>query len=58
MLESIKYFLCLLEIEPIWPVILLLALGMKAFFPWKLEGKYEETKDKDGNKVIKYYKSL
>lgn len=55
-MESIKYFLCLLEVDAFWPILIIALLALKAICPWQIEGKSIQTKDKDGNIVKKYYK--
>lgn len=56
MLESIREFCYLLEIDPLWIVILIMALVMKAFVPWRLEYKVEETEEKEtGKKTYKIF---
>ena len=59
MLESIKYFLCLLGVKPFWLIVLivlLILLGIiKSLYPWMPKWKTKETIEKDGSKVIKYY---
>lgn len=52
---AIKYFIELLEINPIWIKILLLVLIINCMYPWKLEGKVE-TEEKDGKKVHKIFR--
>ena len=54
MLKSINYFIDLLEINPVWIKILLLALIVNCIYPWKLTGKVE-TEEKDGKKVSKIF---
>ncbi len=52
MLESIREFCYLLEVNPLWIGIVLIALGMKAFVPWRLQYKVEETEEKETGKKI------
>lgn len=54
MIKSINYFIDLLEINPVWIKILLLALIVNCIYPWKLTGKVE-TEEKDGKKVSKIF---
>lgn len=57
MLESIKEFCYLLDIEPLWIAILVLALAIKALVPWRLEYKVEETEEKEtGKKIYKIFR--
>lgn len=53
---AINYFIELLEIDPVWIKIILLALIINCFCPWKLTGKIEETKDTNGKKVFKIFR--
>lgn len=55
MLESMKYFVDLLEIDPVWIKILLLALIVNCIYPWKLTGKVE-TEEKDGKTISKIFR--
>lgn len=55
-MEVAKYFIELLEINPVWVIILLLALIVSCMYPWKLTGKIEETEDKDGKKISKIFR--
>ena len=55
MLESMKYFVDLLEIDPVWIKILLLALIVNCIYPWKLTGKVE-TEEKDGKIISKIFR--
>lgn len=59
MLKSIEYFSYLLGISPLWMlliIVLLVILGVvKSLYPWQPKWKSEETKDKNGNKITKYY---
>lgn len=54
MLESMKYFIDLLEIDPVWIKILLVVLLIKCIYPWKLTGKVE-TEEKDGKTISKIF---
>ena len=54
-MESIKYFLYLLEIEPFWPILILILLCIYGLYPYRLKGKYVTKKDKDGNEETKFY---
>lgn len=54
-MESIKYFLYLLDVEPRWLIIILVLLVIRGFYPYNLRGKSVETKDKKGNKETKYF---
>lgn len=54
-MESIKYFLYLLEIDPIWPILILILLILSGLYPYRLKGKSVTKKDKDGNEETKYY---
>ena len=54
MIESIKYFIDLLEIDPVWIKILLLVLVINCFYPWRLTGKVE-TEEKDGKTISKIF---
>ena len=53
-MESIKYFIDLLEIDPVWIKILLFALIVNCFYPWKLTGKIE-TEEKNGKSIFKIF---
>lgn len=55
-MEVANYFIELLGINPIWIIILLLALIISCICPWKEIGKIEETEDKDGKKVFKIFR--
>ena len=55
MLESINYFIDLLEIDPVWIKILLLVLIINCIYPWKLTGKVE-TEEKDGKTISKIFR--
>lgn len=54
-MESIKYFLYLLEIEPFWPILILILTCLSGLFPYKLKGKSITKKDKNGNEETTYY---
>ncbi len=54
-MESIKYFLYLLDADPFWVIIILILLIIRGFYPYNLKGKSINTEDKDGNKVTKYF---
>lgn len=57
MLESIREFCYLLEVNPLWIAILVTALGLKVFVPWRLEYKVEETEEKEtGKKTYKIFR--
>lgn len=57
MLESIREFCYLLEINPLWIVIFIGALITKALVPWRLEYKVEETEEKEtGKKTYKIFR--
>lgn len=55
-MEVANYFIELLGINPIWIIILLLALIISCIYPWKLTGKIEETEDEDGKKVFRIFR--
>lgn len=55
-MEVANYFIELLGINPIWIIILLLALIVSCIYPWKLTGKIEETEDEDGKKVFRIFR--
>ena len=50
-MESIKYFLYLLDVDPFWIIIILILLIIRGFYPYNLRGKSINTEDKDGNKL-------
>jgi len=51
---AIKNFIELLEINPTWIIILLIALIISCICPWKLTGKIE-TEEKDGKIIHKIF---
>lgn len=58
LLESLRYFLNLLEVEAFWPIlVIVLAFIGAPICGYCLKGKTEITKDKDGNVVMKHYQS-
>lgn len=54
-MESIKYFLYLLDVEPFWPILIIILLFISGFYPYKLKGKSTTKTDENGNKETKYY---
>lgn len=54
-MESIKYFLYLLEIDQFWPILIIILTCLSGLYPYKLKGKSITKKDKDGNKETKYF---
>lgn len=54
-MKSIKYFLYLLEIEPFWPILILILTCLSGVFPYKLKGKAITKKDKNNNTETTYY---
>lgn len=54
-MESIKYFLYLLEIDPFWPILILILTCLSSLYPYKLKGKSTTKKDKDGNVETTYF---
>lgn len=54
-MEVANYFIELLEISPVWVIILLLALIVSCIYPWKLTGKIE-TEEKDGKKIFRIFR--
>lgn len=54
-MESIKYFLYLLDVDPFWVILLLVLVTVNRMYPYRLKGKSITTEDKDGNKVTKYF---
>ena len=54
-MESIKYFLYLLGVEPFWPILIVLLLGILGLYPYHLKGKAVTKKDKEGNEETKYF---
>lgn len=54
-MESIKYFLYLLGLDPFWPIVIVILLGISGLFPYHLKGKSVTKKDKDGNEETKYF---
>lgn len=54
-MESIKYFLYLLGVDPFWPILILFLLGILGLYPYHLKGK-SVTRDENGNKKeTKYF---
>ena len=49
-MESIKYFLCLLEIDPFWPILILILTCLSGLYPYKLKGKSITKTDEKGMK--------
>lgn len=54
-MESIKYFLYLLDVDPFWVVLLLVLLIISEMYPYRLKGKSITTVEKDGNTVTRYF---
>lgn len=54
-MESIKYFLYLLEIDPFWTILILILICLSGLYPYKLKGKFTTKIDKDGNEETKYF---
>ena len=54
-MESIKYFLYLLDVDPFWIILLLVLVTVNGMYPYRLKGKSITTEEKDGNKVTKYF---
>lgn len=54
-MESIKYFLCLLEIDPFWPILILILTCLSGLYPYKLKGKSITKTDEKGNKETTYF---
>ena len=54
-MEGIKYFLYLLEIDPFWPILILVLLILSGLYPYRLKGKSVTKKDKNGNEETKYF---
>lgn len=54
-MASIKEFLYLLEVEPFWPILILLVLILSALYPYKIRGKSITKKDEDGNEETTYF---
>ena len=54
-IEALKNIIALLEINPIWIVILLLVLIISCVCPWDMKEKVEETEEKDGKKVYRIF---
>lgn len=52
--ESINYFIDLLEIDPMWIKVLLLALIIKCAYPRELIGEVE-TEEKNGKMISKIF---
>lgn len=48
-IEAFLYFCNLLDVDPVWPIIILVILVIGCFCPWDLQEKTKVTKDKDGN---------
>lgn len=56
-LQVIKSFFDLLGVDPIWGIILLGCIALKAICPWQLESRVEETEDKEtGKKTYRFYR--
>ncbi len=54
-MEAIRYFLCLLEVDPLWGIIILILLGVSGLYPYRLKGKSVTEKKEDGTEETKYY---
>lgn len=54
-MESIKYFLYLLEVDPFWPILILILLFVSGLYPYKLKGKSITKKDKEGKTETTIY---
>lgn len=54
-MEAIKYFLCLLEVDPLWGVLILVLIGISGLYPYRLKGKSVIEEKEEGTKVTKYY---
>lgn len=54
-MESVKYFLCLLGIDPFWVVLILVLVGVSSLYPYRLKGKSVTEKKEDGTEEKKYY---
>lgn len=52
MFKGLSYFLDLLDVSPIWPIVILVGLIALCFIPHEPVAKIIEKKDKDGNKII------
>lgn len=54
-MEAIKYFLCLLGVDPFWVVIILILVVLSGLYPYRLKGKLETKKNEDGTEETRYY---
>lgn len=54
-MEAIKYFLCLLGVDPFLAVIILILVGVSGLYPYRLKGKSVTKKKKDGTEETEYY---
>lgn len=54
-LEVIKAFFDLLGVNPLWGVLIIALISLKAITPWNITHKVEETEDENGKKTYKFY---
>lgn len=54
-LEVIKDFFDLLGVNPLWGVLIIALILLKAIAPWNITYKVEETEDENGKKTYKFY---
>lgn len=54
-MEVAKYFIDLLEIDPIWIIIILVAIILLCLHPWHVTEKIV-TEEEDGKKISKVYR--
>ena len=57
MFSNLKDFFDLLDVNPIWPTVIVIAEIIDCFIPYKPIGKVKKSKDKDGNEIYKIYKN-
>lgn len=56
MFDNLKEFLELLDVNPIWPIIILVAEVISCHIPHVPIGKVKKSKDKDGNEILTIFK--
>lgn len=54
-MESIKYFLYLLDVDVFWPIIIIILLIISGLYPYRLRGKSTISKDENENVEVKHY---
>lgn len=54
-MESMKYFLYLLDVDVFLPIIVIILLIISGLYPYRLRGKSTMSKDKDENIEVKHF---